>query len=263
MFRQAEVKLHSIAQTANVAIVTSRDGIVEQKRRTRRHVLDEWLLDGGRMSGRIQNPFQKSEPSNKRFNEEETSLGAGTVPTNDDIVEQEKNLNSASSLARFLDRVPHDGGIAIKDDDDIDLGMFPEDDRMSLGPADNATDVNERDFSEDERVEYGSAPDGHFVGHEQDTKQVASKKNKRVDMRYDMNEPSTQDADSEGMKDIEMNDRKNQDNWLFGTSDIGNHEITTVDQRAGINGPETGVLSANIKNLFSTNPTGSYAMQYW
>ena len=131
------------------------------------------------------------------------------------------------------------------------------------GPADNATDVNERHFSEDERVEYGSAPDGHFVGHEQDTKQVASKRNERVEMHYDMIEPSTQDAHSEGMKDIEMNDRENQDNWLFGTSNIGNDDITTVDQRAGNNGPETGVLSANIKNLFSTNPTGAYAMQYW
>ena len=262
MFKQAEVKLHSIAQTANADIVTNRDSRVEQKRRRRRHILDEWLLDGGRMSGRIQNPFQKSEPSNKRFNEEETSLGAGTVPTNDDIVEQEKNPNSATRLARFLDRIPHDGGIAINDDDDIDLGMLPENDRMSVGPADNATDVNERDFSEDERVEYGSAPDGHFVGHEQDTKQVASKRNTRIEMRYDMNAPSTQDAHSEGMKDIGMNDRENQDNWLFGTSNIANEDIATGDQRAGNIGPDTGTLSANIKNLFSNNPGGAYAMQY-
>ena len=261
MFRQAEVKLHSIAQTANVDIVTNRDGRVEQKRRTRRHILDEWLLDGGRMSGRIQNPFQKSEPSNKRFTEGETGLAEGTVPTNDAIVEQEKHVNPATRLARFLDRRPHDGGISIKDDDDIDLGMLPEDDRMSLGPAAKATDVNEHDFSEDERVEYGSAPDGHFVGHEQDTKQVASNRNERVEMRYDMNEPSTQDTHSEGMKDIEMNDRENQDNWLFGTSNIANHEMATVDQRAGNNHPEAGALSTNIKNRFSNNPRGAYAMQ--
>ena len=261
MFRQAELKLHSIAQTANVDIVTNRDGRVEQKRRTRRHILDEWLLDGGRMSGRIQNPFQKSEPSNKRFGEGETGLAEGTVPTNDDIVEQGNHVNPATRLGRFLDRRPHDEGIAVNDDDDIDSGMLPENDRMSAGPEANATDVNERDFSEDERVEYGSAPDGHFVGHEQDTKQVASKSSKRVEMRYDMNEPSTQ----EGMKDIEMNERENQDNWLFGTSrsNIANDDIATRDQRAGNNGPGAVALSADIKNLFPNNPRGAYAMQYW
>ena len=135
MFRQAEVKLHSIAQTANVDIVTNRDGRVEQERRRKRHILDEWLLDGGRMSGRIQNPFQKSEPSNKRFGEGETGLAEGTVTTNDGIVEQENHVNPATRLARFLDRIPHDGGISIKDDNDIDLGMLPENDRMSVGAS--------------------------------------------------------------------------------------------------------------------------------
>ena len=260
MFGQMEMQLHSIAPTENADIVSTGDGKVEPKRRTKRHILDDWLRDGGRISGRIQTPVQKSEPPMIILDEGPTRHAEGTVLTNDNTVQHTNHVNPATRLARFLDRIPHDGGISIKVDDNIDLGILPEDDRMRVVPPGNATDFKVREISEDERVEYGFAPDGHFVGQEQDNKQVASRRSKRVEMRYNVNAPSTQDAHSDGIKDVGINDRNSRERQ-FETSNTANDEITMGDQRPGKNDPKAGVLSANIKKLFSNNPRGAYVMQ--
>ena len=261
-------------------------GKAQRKMRTKRHVL----------VGSINNY--------ERFLAEGTLLTSNSKKSHRNYTREDDR--PATRLARFLNRVPQDGGISIDASDDIDLGRLPENDHMSGELPDNATESRVGEFTEDEHTEYTSTRDGHIMGHEQvmghehdmgneqDTSPsedtivrnkakkstheapVHSKRPKRVDI----NIPVPQDTVSEKINDIEINDRNpyaRQGNLptlvgeqlslekagdrLSRRSNISVDELPTGYPRTRNNNQEAGLLSANIRRLFSDHPRGVYALQ--